>query len=413
MSLDPKAPGGPYGTGSPYCGSCYPYGPGFPDDPNAPTSSECISDPRDPCAEKELQKQPCHTSICDPRFVDLPPSHRVILFGANGKCLHRFPDCAEGLVASDKKGQFVTNRPRVNLPFKKEFQRDPETGEFLVDENGAFLEAPVPKFPAILISDECGAWNRVQGLPGIRQRIVWDGENHCYIEDPDPNENPLLDPKDVPQVDTVCPAVLHAVLVPTKEIVIVNGKQETVFGFKIGSTTVPAVPIGATQIWPGSSTNIPVGWALCDGSLLLKADFPDLFTAIGDAWGESGDFFNLPDFRGLFLRGVDIDADRDPDKDSRVEIAPNGNTGNAVGSLQEDQMQCFDAEYDRYFHRAESVTQATAGSSKNVARDSDQYDATEIEFIDGGCGDPRFGDETRPKNAYVNYIINTGCPPDC
>jgi microcystin-dependent protein len=45
---------------------------------------------------------------------------------------------------------------------------------------------------------------------------------------------------------------------------------------------------------------------LCNGQELIRADFPDLFTAIGTSYGtpSSGTVFKLPDYRNKFPRGV-------------------------------------------------------------------------------------------------------------
>ncbi len=63
-------------------------------------------------------------------------------------------------------------------------------------------------------------------------------------------------------------------------------------------------PSGSMLAWAGSSA-VPNGWLLCDGREVARADFPDLFTAIGERWG-SGDgttTFNLPDLVDKFPRG--------------------------------------------------------------------------------------------------------------
>ena len=97
------------------------------------------------------------------------------------------------------------------------------------------------------------------------------------------------------------------------------------------------IPSGSILTFAGPVANIPNGYLLCDGSSLNGADYPELFAAIGTAWGSaSGTTFNLPDTRGLFLRGVDGIANRDPDKASRTALATGGNTGNNVGSYQDD-----------------------------------------------------------------------------
>ncbi|WP_208442304.1 phage tail protein [Bartonella raoultii] len=53
--------------------------------------------------------------------------------------------------------------------------------------------------------------------------------------------------------------------------------------------------------------DIPKGWLICDGKAYSRNDYSDLFEAIGTVWG-AGDgaaTFNVPDFRGMFLRGFD------------------------------------------------------------------------------------------------------------
>jgi microcystin-dependent protein len=47
-------------------------------------------------------------------------------------------------------------------------------------------------------------------------------------------------------------------------------------------------------------------WYLCNGQELARLDFPELFALIGTNFGagDSATTFNLPDYRGKFLRGL-------------------------------------------------------------------------------------------------------------
>ncbi len=106
--------------------------------------------------------------------------------------------------------------------------------------------------------------------------------------------------------------------------------------------------IGSIVAFAGPVENIPANWLLCDGRFFSKLIFPDLFAAIGTNWGGDGDpFFLLPDLRGQFLRGVDTDTSgassspaQDPDRDARAASNPAanvshpGSSGNKVGSKQ-------------------------------------------------------------------------------
>ena len=64
------------------------------------------------------------------------------------------------------------------------------------------------------------------------------------------------------------------------------------------------MPAGCVTAFAGSGT-APAGWFICDGHEVSRAAYPALFAAIGVTYGD-GDgstTFNLPDFRGRFLRG--------------------------------------------------------------------------------------------------------------
>ena len=74
------------------------------------------------------------------------------------------------------------------------------------------------------------------------------------------------------------------------------------------------VPAGMVMHFAGSAA--PDGWLACDGSPVARADYADLFSAIGTVYGagDGSTTFNLPDLRGEFLRGLDsgrgVDANR-------------------------------------------------------------------------------------------------------
>ncbi len=107
------------------------------------------------------------------------------------------------------------------------------------------------------------------------------------------------------------------------------------------NTAVQAVvPTGAILPWAGPPTSIPEGFLLCDGAEVSRATYARLFTAIGigHGGGDGTSTFNLPDYRGRFLRGVDMGATRDPNAAARAAPQPLassvGNSGDAVGSVQ-------------------------------------------------------------------------------
>ena len=157
------------------------------------------------------------------------------------------------------------------------------------------------------------------------------------------------------------------------------------------------IPSGV--VFPFAGTAAPYGYLLCQGQAISRTEYASLFAMIGTSHGQGNGSttFNLPDYRGRFLRGVDGTAGNDPDKASRTAMNTGGNTGNAVGSVQADanaahfhESSLITAANDSSFGRG-SVGQGILGSASG----------TNTRTYTNTVG----GNESRPKNAYVNYII--------
>ncbi len=57
------------------------------------------------------------------------------------------------------------------------------------------------------------------------------------------------------------------------------------------------------------------GWLVCEGQALTIQNYMNLYQAIGHIYGESAsETFKLPDFRGIFLRGLDLGKQFDPER---------------------------------------------------------------------------------------------------
>lgn len=145
-----------------------------------------------------------------------------------------------------------------------------------------------------------------------------------------------------------------------------------------------------------------MGWLYCDGASLPSADFGELFSVIGTAYGGDGQGnFNLPDLRGRFIRGVDGQSGNDPDAGKRTAVAGKGNTGDAVGSLQADAFQGH--EHD-YVNMIEGSPVPSAEGAPMYIPNPQPVPTTSME-TESGDGTPRVSTETRPVNLYLNYII--------
>lgn len=89
-------------------------------------------------------------------------------------------------------------------------------------------------------------------------------------------------------------------------------------------------------VFPYAGATAPDGWLLCNGSAISRTTYAALFEAISTAHGtgDGSTTFNLPDYRGRFLRGRDGGAARDPNVATRTASGTGGNTGDNVGSIE-------------------------------------------------------------------------------
>lgn len=153
------------------------------------------------------------------------------------------------------------------------------------------------------------------------------------------------------------------------------------------------IPSGA--IMPFAGPTPPSGWLLCDGAVYLNSVYPALASALGKSWGSiSSNSFKVPDLRGMFLRGVDGGAGVDPDAGSRTVPSGSPNSSDNVGSSQTDGV-------GNHTHPV-NVTTSGAGFSNEISSGAPPLEGSPFATTLGNGGD-----ETRPKNAYVLYIIKT------
>jgi microcystin-dependent protein len=153
-------------------------------------------------------------------------------------------------------------------------------------------------------------------------------------------------------------------------------------------------PPGIILAYP--SATAPTGWLLCNGQAVSRTTYADLFAVISTNYGvgDGSTTFNLPDYRGMFLRGAGTNG---------THQMADGNyfAGPALHGQEDDQVQG---------HWHENKIQGTGGSTTThqaVVNGQPFLDNSIVNdpVSDGVNGTPRTGDETRPANYGVNYII--------
>lgn len=180
----------------------------------------------------------------------------------------------------------------------------------------------------------------------------------------------------------------------------------------MGLTAPIGVPVGTVVAFAGEitssssedyKTNIEaLGWMICDGRPCEVSQYPELFAVLGYLYGGKNGEFKIPDYRGLFLRGVDGEAKNDPDASSRT--LPDGTKGDGIGSRQKDALQTHQHKYNKVPTETGKDTVLAKGEGE-LGFVSPQLTDEPTDSPDSPPGKVRNSTETRPKNVYVYYII--------
>ena len=121
----------------------------------------------------------------------------------------------------------------------------------------------------------------------------------------------------------------------------------------------------------------------CDGTAVSRTTYSELFDAVGTTYGvgDGSTTFNLPDYRGYFLRGLDTTEGVDPDFATRT-----------LGSSQADELKS---------HRHDLPEGSASGDGIYISDSAPtlQTNVAKTAFFGGA--------ETRPKNYAVKYYIRT------
>jgi hypothetical protein len=157
-----------------------------------------------------------------------------------------------------------------------------------------------------------------------------------------------------------------------------------------------SIPVGFIITFPVST--VPTGYLECNGQVVLKTSYPDLYTYLKDSglaciYGDSGNYFYLPDLRGRFIRGWDHGVGRDPDAASRTDRG-DFQGGDLVGTIQDEGFKSHRHSFRDvgYIYRQEVIEAADMtiyGSNIGIIT---------VTMIPDGT-------ETRPKNIYVMHCI--------
>ncbi len=187
---------------------------------------------------------------------------------------------------------------------------------------------------------------------------------------------------------------------------------------QIGSVSLQKVSDLTGIVVAFGGTSPPNGWLMCDGADISRTQYAALFRVIGTYFGagNGSTTFNLPDLRGRFIRGVDGNAGRDPDRYARQAMHPGGNVDNKVGSIQDESYKSHSHPLTDGTHRhgltnvnsdgAVAITRGPNGGISGGGHDGGSFALSNTEYAQSNITISNTGgQETRPENAYLNYII--------
>lgn len=101
---------------------------------------------------------------------------------------------------------------------------------------------------------------------------------------------------------------------PTAPTAVVGSNNTQLATTAFVQQNASAVPAGTVVAYAGAT--LPAGWHRCNGAIVSRVTYPELFTAIGTIYGigNGSTTFGLPELRGEFVRGWDngrgVDSNR-------------------------------------------------------------------------------------------------------
>lgn len=182
--------------------------------------------------------------------------------------------------------------------------------------------------------------------------------------------------------------------------------------------------VGEVKIWPTGT--VPSGYLECNGTAVSRTTYSALFAVLGTIYGagDGSTTFNLPDYRGMFLRGWAHGSTTDPDAASRTNRG-DSTTGDNIGTKQADAIKTHTNSVDPPStgsssggsHSHTLTLNGTGGQQQPYFRSaSGGWTAGPVTLNSAGSHSHTLniaafnstytgGNETRPVNIYVMYVI--------
>lgn len=205
--------------------------------------------------------------------------------------------------------------------------------------------------------------------------------------------------------------------------------------FQLLSTPSTATGAGGSDIYarilkvgvvlPWTTSTVPTGWLECNGQAVSRSTYAELYAAIGTSYGvgDGSTTFNVPDYRGEFLRGWDHGRAVDPDKATRTDRG-DGTTGDNIGTKQGEAVKSHQhgvtgvtpstsispnphshTVANLFGSASPSIVSAGGGAIGQFGSPSTSTTSLTATTTLSGSVDATGGNETHPRNVNVMFII--------
>lgn len=166
----------------------------------------------------------------------------------------------------------------------------------------------------------------------------------------------------------------------------------------------------------------PRGWLWCAGQAVSRSTYPALYLAIGDTWGagDGATTFNVPDFRGRDLRGLDNMGGSDAGRISAANtLGGTGGSGtittshlpshthsfSATSSSDGSHTHSIDPPTNGTIYNAALGSGGTGNTINNVGSSSTSSSGSHTHSVSGTTGSAGSGSEFLPPYALVHFLI--------
>jgi len=232
----------------------------------------------------------------------------------------------------------------------------------------------------------------------------------------------LQDSSGSPFVSLKSPSSLSGNIALTLPSSITNGGfLQTDGSGNLSFSIVEGVPTGS--VFCMAVVSIPTGYLECNGAAVSRSTYSALFAIIGVNYG-SGDgssTFNVPDLRGEFVRGVDrgrgVDSGRNVatsqgganvSHNHSISLSGTTSTKSLTGSVRRiSEGYRGYGTADGVFTKTFDANNPVTGSASNSPTGGFSMDASHNHTFSASGTSGSQGDEARPRNVAMLYIIKT------